>query len=72
MKNTINVWIARDKDGETMYLFNEPPQRDEIGEYWAGKILKITDENLPEELAKKVTWNGEPVELEITIKAKKK
>ena len=70
MKKTIKAWIARDKDGQIL-PFNEHPQReDELG-YWTGNIPRITDENISDELASKLTWEGEPIQVEIIIKEKK-
>jgi hypothetical protein len=69
MKKKINAWIARDKDG-TILPYKVPPQKDELLGYWTGEIPRITNENLPEQIVNQLTWESEPIEVEIIVRRK--
>lgn len=61
---TISGWVCRDKDG-TLCLYYKKPMRGK--EEWFG----IYDRQLPEDSFPSLTWQDEPIEVEITIKPKK-
>lgn len=61
---TISGWVCRDKDG-TLCLYYNKPMRGK--EEWFGNY----DRQLPEESFPSLTWQDEPIEVEITIKPKK-
>lgn len=69
----ISGWVARD-DGERwhereLHLFtrNKPERRKLMGD-WIGRPSMVLDPKLFPEL----TWESDPIEVEITIKRKKK
>jgi hypothetical protein len=61
---TISGWVCRDKDG-TLCLYYKKPMRGK--EEWFGNY----DRQLPEDCFPSLTWQDEPIEVEITIKPKK-
>ena len=61
---TISGWVCRDKDG-TLCLYYKKPMRGK--EEWFGNY----DRQLPEDSFPSLTWQDEPIEVEITIKPKK-
>ncbi len=61
---TISGWVCRDKDG-TLCLYYEKPMRGK--EEWFGNY----DRQLPEDSFPDLTWQDEPIEVEIQIKPKK-
>jgi len=62
----MKAWLVRDKD-EKCFIHESKPVRD-IRKWVGGTYLELSDTNIPADLAAKVTWEGEPVEVEITIK----
>ena len=67
MKKKINAWIARDKDG-TILPYKVPPQRDELIGCWVGEVPRIFNENLSKQIANQLTWESEPIEVEIIVR----
>lgn len=63
-KATISGWVCRDKDG-ALCLYYENPMRGK--EEWFGNY----NCHLPEDSFPSLTWESEPIEVEITIKPKK-
>lgn len=68
---TISGWICRDKDGE-LTIFGEYPERDGDSSWWLGNVADrsgflIIDSDLFPSL----TWQDDPLEIEIIIKPKK-
>lgn len=67
---TINGWVARTQDG-LLGLLRIKPERS-CGDWW---IDLSADERaiyrLPPELFPDITWDSDPIEVEITIKPKK-
>ncbi len=69
---TISGWVCRDKDGELIVL-GSYPERDRDSSWWLGNAVEgsgflIIDSDLFPSL----TWQHEPIEVEITIKPKKR
>ena len=69
---TIEGWVARD-DGERwherelhLFIRNKPERRKLMGD-WIGRSSMTLDSNLFPSL----TWDDDPIEVEITIKPKK-
>lgn len=61
---TISGWACRDKDGTLCLYYNKPMRGKEA---WFG----IYDRILPKVSFPSLTWQDEPIEVEITIKPKK-
>lgn len=61
---TISGWVCRDEDG-TLCLYYTKPMRGE--KEWFGNY----DRQLPEDSFPSLTWQDEPIEVEIEIKPKK-
>ncbi len=73
----ISGWVARDKIGNTVNLHPDEPYRSYSGcskngsqDYWCSMYLSSFP--LGTNLFPSLTWESEPLEVEITIKAKKK
>lgn len=69
---TVKGWIARDEkayNGYDLHLFiKQKPKRRGTMPYWIGKIgYSIT---LDDSLYPNLTWQDEPIEVELTIKNK--
>lgn len=62
---TISGWVARDEDG-TLCLYYKKPMRGK--EEWFGNY----DRQLPEGTFPSLTWQDEPIEVEIQIKPKRR
>lgn len=61
----IQGWVARDFDGD-VFLYQNEPDRNEIA--WNGYMMH----SLPVDSFPNLTWDSDPIEVEITIKRKKK
>lgn len=61
----IQGWVARDFDGD-VFLYQNEPDRNEIA--WNGYIMH----SLPVDSFPDLTWESDPLEVEIIIKRKKK
>lgn len=76
---TQSMWVARDKDGYLSLFTDKPPRRGkDIGfhsERWyydTASISEFTDSmKLNPKLFPDLTWNDEPVEVELVIKKRK-
>ena len=64
----IQGWVARDDDGQLLYLYGSMPTRGI--NMWNGHGSLLTPLNTG--LYPDLTWESEPQEVEITIKRKKK
>lgn len=64
----IQGWVARDDDGQLLYLYDSMPTRGINMWNDHGSLLTHLDDNLFPDL----TWESEPIEVEIIIKRKKK
>ena len=64
----IQGWVARDDDGQLLYLYDSMPTRGINMWNDHGSLLTHLDDNLFPNL----TWESDPIEVEITIKRKKK
>lgn len=70
------IWMARDKDGQLSLFTNKPPRRGkDMGfhsESWffdTRSIYKFTDRmKLNPKLFPDLTWDDEPIEVELVIK----
>ena len=58
---TIQGWIARDSD---LGLFSEKPSKG--NNLWMGNLICL----LPKEMCPELTWESEPIEVDITFKKK--
>lgn len=66
---TISGWVARDGDG-TLFFHQAKPVKGRY--YWDTPDLPAGDSMiLPRESFPSLTWQDEPIEVEITIKPKK-
>lgn len=61
----IKGWVARDADGD-MFLYQNEPDRIEIT--WFGYMMH----SLPKDSFPDLTWDDDPIEVELIIKRKKK
>lgn len=70
-ETVISGWVARDKMGTTC-LYNECPERYNapINEWGADNPLQYY--RIPDELFPDLTWDDDPIEVELIIKRKKK
>lgn len=59
----IHGWVARDNDLNHIHLFSDKPLRDRYE--WASGSYPLT---LPNEMFPDLTWESEPVEVELLIK----
>ena len=66
---TISGWVCRDKDGRLLLFRLNKPQRETVG-YWDS--WDDGYEYLPSNLFPNLTWQDEPIEVEIQIKPKKR
>lgn len=64
---TISGWVARDRNG-SLSLFQGYPERQENLGYWRDcqDEFGLADTDFPS-----LTWQDDPIEVEITIKPKK-
>lgn len=63
---TINGYVATDRDGtRCIYIENKPVREMELEVWNAAYYSELPDNTFPE-----ITWESEPVEVEITIKLK--
>ena len=63
----IKIWLAKDEDGLILPYSSKPIRHQD---HWCGEIIKITNENIGDELHSQLKWEGEPVEAYLTIKPK--
>lgn len=68
----ISGWVARDKDGE-LALFRENDKPFKMGDhdFWCSDFARI-GRDIPEGLFPDLTWDSDPIEVELIIKRKKK
>lgn len=76
-ETVIQGWVARDKKYNTLNLYGEKPYRTKSGyqegdepDWWendCASFMPIDDNFFPD-----ITWDSEPLEVEIIIKRKKK
>lgn len=64
---TISGWVARDKSGY-LVLHYKKPHRTLGGDKW---YSALSQKPLPKDHFPSLTWESEPIEVEITIKPKK-
>lgn len=64
---TIDGWVARDRDGDIYIYRNKPTREDDI---WldddAPNLISLQKSSFPS-----LTWDSDPIEVELTIKLKK-
>lgn len=63
----IRGWAARDKGGD-LFMYCTKPERNGALQMWMGKCA---DFDLRNRLFPDLTWESDPIEIEITIKRKK-
>ena len=67
---TIKGYVGCDKDGTLRFCHHKPTRQNEIEQTWWGSCdadFDIWNHNL-RELFKDLTWDDEPVEVELTLK----
>lgn len=64
---TISEWVARDRDG-SLSLYQSYPERQENLGYWRDGLgeSELSEMDFPS-----LSWQDDPIEVEITIKPKK-
>lgn len=62
-ETVISGWVARDFDGD-VFLYQNEPDRNEIA--WNGYMMH----SLPVDSFPDLTWDDDPIEVELTIKRK--
>lgn len=66
---TLKGYVARDKDESLWFHFRKPRRMNGIMKTWWGsndKTFRVYDFDFPQ--FKDLTWEGEPCEVELTIK----
>ena len=69
MSKTFKGYVARDLDGSIWFHYRKPHRENDIEKTWWGsndKSFRIYDFDFPQ--FKDLTWEGEPCEVELTIK----
>lgn len=65
----IQGWVARDKDSDKLYIYGYKPER--LSDMWyspgAPFEIEISSDLFPD-----ITWESDPIEVELIIKRKKK
>lgn len=67
----IQGWMARDADGDLNFYYDKPRREKAVWDepqYWIGE----TQIDLDPDLFPDLTWDDDPIEVEIVIKRKKK
>lgn len=59
-------WVARDEDGN-LFMYRTKPERNEVLQVWIGRYA---DFDLRNSLFPSLTWEDEPLAVEITIRKK--
>lgn len=67
----IQGWVGRDKDGDlTLFYGSDKPKKKHEDDYWRA-AFGYTLDSLPKDLFSDLTWESEPLPVEIIIKRKK-
>lgn len=64
----IQGWVARDANG-SLYAYCIKPERNVVLQVWVGRYA---DFDMHDSLLPDLTWNDDPIEVELIIKRKKK
>lgn len=64
-ETVLSGWVARDENN-SLYLYGKRPVRDH-NEWIEETVIILDDDLLPD-----LTWDSEPIEVELIIKRKKK
>lgn len=67
-ETVIRGWVARDEDGH-LFMYCTKPERDESLQVWMGRYA---DFDLRNALFPDLTWDDDPIEVELIIRRKKK
>lgn len=66
----ISGWVARDSNSD-LFIYNDKPKRDTrwdgVGIWYGEYITELASNHFPD-----LTWDSEPLEVELIIKRKKK
>lgn len=62
----IRGWVARDENGD-LFMYSTKPFRDKTTELWFGGLTMMTPSN---DLFPDITWDDEPIKVELIIKRK--
>lgn len=66
----ISGWVARDEDGTlTLFYGSDKPSKKDNDDYWSA-VFGNTLEYLPQEMFPALTWDSDPIEVELRIKRK--
>lgn len=71
VKAKIDAWMARDKNGDLVCCAGSKPFKEEKLPFWRADTRNFI-ECVPNDLFPDLTWNSEPLEVELIIKRKKK
>ena len=67
----MKAWLARNHNGNIRFYYDKPKKCCYDG-WWEGKNMWIDSDTaatlVPADIAAKVTFEGEPIQVEITIK----
>lgn len=66
-ETVISGWVARDSDGN-LFMYSIKPERHEVLQVWIGRH---TDCSMCNNLFPDLTWDDDPIEVELIIKRKK-
>jgi hypothetical protein len=64
MSKNIEIWIARDKDSNALYLYSEKPKRNEMADVFYAQMHST---RLPTEAFPEVTWENSPCKVELSL-----
>ncbi len=67
-ETVIHGWVARDKSGD-LYMYHTKPLRNVVADRWRGESSDIDLYN--NLLFPDLTWDSDPIEVELIIKRKK-
>ena len=67
----IQGWVARDKNGDLVCCAGSKPFKEEKMPFWRVDFRNFI-ECIPNDLFPNLTWESDPIEVEIIIKRKKK
>lgn len=70
---TIELWYAVDQDGER-YFYTDEPYRVDYTNIWSsqGEIYSVRDKLFSNVEVPQITWDNEPVKLEMTYEVTQK
>ena len=70
-ETVIRGWVARDENGDLVCCAGSKPYKEENIPFWKVNFRNFI-ECIPNDLFPDLTWNDDPIEVELIIKRKKK